>query len=91
MSTWWGKLSLKNKLQIPIQRILQVIMVMAQRMALNTSTEASILSTYNFRCSSLLMMPLSISMFRSLYRGYDRDYPPFPGVIANGKKFTCKR
>src|SRR5512135_3058474 len=35
MNRWWSKLSLKNKLQIPIQLILLVIMVMAQRTALN--------------------------------------------------------
>ncbi len=40
MSTWWGKLSLKNKLQIPIQLILLVIMVMAQRTALNKFEES---------------------------------------------------
>ncbi|MBA4381604.1 MAG: methyl-accepting chemotaxis protein [Sideroxydans sp.] len=36
MNNWWSKLSLKNKLQIPIQLILLVIMVFAQRSALNT-------------------------------------------------------
>lgn len=36
MNNWWGKLSLKNKLQIPIQLILLTIMVLAQRSALNT-------------------------------------------------------
>jgi methyl-accepting chemotaxis protein len=39
MNNWWGKLSLKNKLQIPIQLILLVIMVMAQRAALNKFEE----------------------------------------------------
>lgn len=33
MNTWWSKLSLQNKLQIPIQLILLAIMVMAQRTA----------------------------------------------------------
>jgi methyl-accepting chemotaxis protein len=33
MNNWWSALSLKNKLQIPIQLILLVIMVLAQRMA----------------------------------------------------------
>lgn len=36
MNNWWSKLSLKNKLQIPIQLILLIIMVWAQRTALNT-------------------------------------------------------
>ena len=36
MNNWWSKLSLKSKLQIPIQLILLVIMVIAQRSALNT-------------------------------------------------------
>ena len=36
MNNWWSKLSLKNKLQIPIQLILLAIMVLAQRSALNT-------------------------------------------------------
>ena len=39
MSNWWSKLSLKNKLQIPIQLILLVIMVMAQRSALSKFEE----------------------------------------------------
>jgi len=39
MNTWWGKLSLKNKLQLPTQLILLVIMVLAQRAALNTFEE----------------------------------------------------
>lgn len=39
MNAWWGKLSLKSKLQIPIQLILLVIMVLAQRSALNTFEE----------------------------------------------------
>ncbi len=34
MNNWWSKLSLKNKLQIPIQLILLAIMVIAQRTAL---------------------------------------------------------
>ncbi|MBI3903628.1 MAG: HAMP domain-containing protein [Nitrosomonadales bacterium] len=33
MKNWWGALSLKNKLQIPIQLILLLIMVFAQRWA----------------------------------------------------------
>ncbi len=39
MNAWWGKLSLKSKLQIPIQLILLVIMVLAQRSALSTFEE----------------------------------------------------
>ena len=39
MNTWWGKLSLKGKLQLPIQLILLVIMVLAQRAVLNTFEE----------------------------------------------------
>jgi len=39
MNTWWGKLSLNSKLQLPIQLILLVIMVLAQRAALNTFEE----------------------------------------------------
>jgi len=39
MNTWWEKLSLKSKLQLPIQLILLVIMVLAQRVALNTFEE----------------------------------------------------
>ncbi|MBI5889503.1 MAG: methyl-accepting chemotaxis protein [Nitrosomonadales bacterium] len=35
MNNWWSRLSLKNKLQIPIQLILLVILVMAQRTAMN--------------------------------------------------------
>ena len=35
MNNWWSSLSLKNKLQIPIQLILLVIMMLAQRVALN--------------------------------------------------------
>ena len=33
MSEWWSSLSIKNKLQIPIQLILLVVMVGAQRWA----------------------------------------------------------
>jgi methyl-accepting chemotaxis protein len=33
MKNWWSSLSIKNKLQIPIQLILLVVMVMAQRWA----------------------------------------------------------
>ncbi|MFA7400869.1 MAG: methyl-accepting chemotaxis protein, partial [Sideroxydans sp.] len=36
MNNWWSKLSLKSKLQIPIQLILLVIMIFAQRSALST-------------------------------------------------------
>jgi methyl-accepting chemotaxis protein len=39
MNKWWSKLSLKSKLQIPIQLILLTIMVLAQRAALNTFEE----------------------------------------------------
>lgn len=39
MNNWWSKLSLKNKLQIPIQLLLLIIMVLAQRSALNTFEE----------------------------------------------------
>ena len=35
MKKWWSALSLKNKLQIPIQIILLLIMVVAQRWAFN--------------------------------------------------------
>jgi methyl-accepting chemotaxis protein len=35
MKTWWSALSLKNKLQIPIQIILLLIMVLVQRWAFN--------------------------------------------------------
>ena len=35
MKKWWGALSLKNKLQIPIQLILLLIMVFVQRWAFN--------------------------------------------------------
>ena len=35
MNNWWSELSLKNKLQIPIQLILLVIMMLAQRVALD--------------------------------------------------------
>ena len=33
MKNWWSALSLKNKLQIPIQLILLIVLVMAQRWA----------------------------------------------------------
>ncbi|MDO8925624.1 MAG: methyl-accepting chemotaxis protein [Sideroxyarcus sp.] len=39
MKNWWSRLSLKNKLQIPIQLILLVIMITAQRTALNQFEE----------------------------------------------------
>lgn len=39
MNKWWSKLSLKSKLQIPIQLILLAIMILAQRSALNTFEE----------------------------------------------------
>jgi methyl-accepting chemotaxis protein len=39
MNDWWSKLSLKNKLQFPIQFILLVIMIMAQRTALDKFEE----------------------------------------------------
>ncbi len=35
MSNWWSRLSLKNKLQLPIQLILLVVMLAAQRVALD--------------------------------------------------------
>lgn len=35
MGTWWNKLSLKNKLQLPIQLLLVVVSVFAQLVALN--------------------------------------------------------
>ncbi|HCI53338.1 MAG TPA: methyl-accepting chemotaxis protein [Gallionella sp.] len=35
MNTWWSRLSLKNKLQLPIQLILLVVMLVAQRVALD--------------------------------------------------------
>jgi methyl-accepting chemotaxis protein len=39
MESWWSALSLKNKLQIPIQIILLLIMVVAQRWAFNQFEE----------------------------------------------------
>ena len=39
MNSWWSKLSLKNKLQIPIQLILLVVMVLAQRTAFDKFEE----------------------------------------------------
>ena len=39
MNKWWSKLPLKNKLQIPIQLILLVVMVFAQRVALDAFEE----------------------------------------------------
>ncbi len=39
MNDWWSKLSLKNKLQLPIQLILLVIMITAQRAALDKFEE----------------------------------------------------
>ena len=39
MNTWWSELSLKNKLQIPIQIILLLIMVVAQRWVFNQFEE----------------------------------------------------
>lgn len=39
MNTWWSRLSLKNKLQVPIQLILLVVMVLAQRTALDKFEE----------------------------------------------------
>ena len=39
MNKWWSKLSLKSKLQIPIQLILLAIMILAQRSALDTFEE----------------------------------------------------
>ena len=42
MNNWWSNLSLRNKLQIPIQFILLVVLVLAQRMALN-SFESNVL------------------------------------------------
>jgi methyl-accepting chemotaxis protein len=39
MNNWWSSLSLKNKLQIPIQLILLAIMVIAQRTALDKFEE----------------------------------------------------
>ncbi|MFA6970930.1 MAG: methyl-accepting chemotaxis protein [Gallionella sp.] len=35
MIDWWNRLSLKNKLQLPIQLILLVVMILAQQIALN--------------------------------------------------------
>ncbi len=43
MKMWWRKLSISNKLQLPIQLILLVVMVLAQRMALDRY-ETTILS-----------------------------------------------
>lgn len=39
MDNWWSNLSLKNKLQIPIQLILLLVMSLAQRTALNQFEE----------------------------------------------------
>ncbi|MDD2685340.1 MAG: methyl-accepting chemotaxis protein [Gallionella sp.] len=39
MITWWSKLSLKNKLQFPIQLILLLVMVFVQRTAMNAFEE----------------------------------------------------
>ncbi len=39
MNNWWSNLSLKNKLQIPIQLILLIIMVVAQRTAMDKFEE----------------------------------------------------
>jgi methyl-accepting chemotaxis protein len=39
MKNWWSKLSLKSKIEIPIQLILLVIMIVAQRAALGTFEE----------------------------------------------------
>ena len=39
MKSWWSRLSLKNKLQIPIQLILLIIMILAQRAALDKFEE----------------------------------------------------
>ncbi len=39
MNNWWSKIPLKNKLQIPIQLILLVVMVLAQRAALDKFEE----------------------------------------------------
>ncbi len=39
MNKWWSKLSLKSKLQLPIQLILLALMVIAQRSALSTFEE----------------------------------------------------
>ncbi|MEI7455381.1 MAG: methyl-accepting chemotaxis protein [Nitrosomonadales bacterium] len=36
MNIWWGKLSISSKLQLPIQLCLLVVMLLAQRMALDT-------------------------------------------------------
>lgn len=36
MKIWWGKLSISSKLQLPIQLCLLVVMLLAQRMALDT-------------------------------------------------------
>lgn len=35
MKTWWNSLSLKNKLQIPIQTIILAMRVIAQRLVLS--------------------------------------------------------
>src|SRR5512142_1500296 len=39
MKKWWSGLSLKNKLQIPIQLVLLVCMIMAQRVAFDKFEE----------------------------------------------------
>jgi len=45
MTNWWGELSLKNKLQIPIQVILVIIMVITQRWALGQFEDRILIET----------------------------------------------
>jgi len=45
MINWWGALSLKNKLQIPIQIILVIIMVITQRWALGQFEDRILIET----------------------------------------------
>ena len=48
MNSWWSELSLKSKLQIPIQLLLVVVMILMQHTALNKllnkSTNQSLLA-----------------------------------------------
>lgn len=45
MQKWWGRLSLANKLQLPIQLLLLLVMLFVQRMALEKFEESVIDST----------------------------------------------
>ncbi|MDP1871313.1 MAG: HAMP domain-containing methyl-accepting chemotaxis protein [Gallionella sp.] len=47
MKSWWGKLSISSKLQLPIQLCLLVVMLLAQRMALDTYEKTILDATKN--------------------------------------------